>query len=100
MSTFEEALQQRQREVMDVTRVRTPETSGFMVEIDQETLESLKRDAARYRYLRDEDNWGDDSGEDSGEDCWAILGEVSWEAFDEIVDSRMAKEKENVRKTL
>ena len=31
----------------------------------------LERDAARYRFLRDEDNWGDDSGDD----CWERLGE-------------------------
>lgn len=47
-------------------------------------FESLLRDAARYRFIRDEDNWGEDSGWDS----WGALGEAHASRFDEIVDSR------------
>lgn len=47
--------------------------------------ELLRRDAERYRFLRDEDNWG----EDSGDDCWARLGESHAGEFDAIVDKRM-----------
>jgi len=47
----------------------------------------LERDATRYRFLRDEDNWG----EDSGSDCWEVLGESSADSFDAVVDSRIAK---------
>jgi hypothetical protein len=47
-------------------------------------IKDLQRDATRYEYLRDEDNWG----EDSGDDCWEALGEAHGVAFDEIVDSR------------
>ena len=50
-------------------------------------IAELERDAARYRFLRDENNWG----EDSGADCWGILGESHAAAFDDVVDSRMAK---------
>lgn len=57
------------------------------VEVNLEILRDLQRDAERYRFLRDEDNWGDDSGDDT----WEILGESSMSAFDEIVDSRLAK---------
>jgi hypothetical protein len=48
-------------------------------------LEKAEADAARYRFLRDEDNWGEDSGDDS----WEMLGESHGEMFDGIVDSRM-----------
>ena len=44
----------------------------------------IKRDVERYRFLRDEDNWGEDSGDD-----WGALGEVHAEQFDAIVDARM-----------
>lgn len=48
--------------------------------------ENLK-DALRYQFLRDEDNWG----EDGEEDCWAELGEAHGDEFDAIVDSRMGR---------
>lgn len=54
----------------------------YLVKADSDA----KKDAGRYRFMRDEDNWG----EDSGEDCWSNLGESHALAFDEIVDSRMA----------
>lgn len=41
--------------------------------------------AIRYEFMRDEDNWG----EDSGDDCWEALGHAHANRFDEIVDSRM-----------
>lgn len=50
-------------------------------------ISELERDAARYRFLRDEDNWG----EDSGSDCWKVLGESHADSFDAVVDSRIAK---------
>jgi len=56
----------------------------------KEAAEKIKRapaDVERYRFLRDEDNWGEDSGDDS----WAVLGESHGEAFDKVIDSRMAK---------
>lgn len=43
------------------------------------------QDAQRYRFLRDPDNWGEDSGEDS----WLKLSEASFEDFDQIVDRRL-----------
>lgn len=49
-------------------------------------IESLQRDADRYRYLRDEDNWGDDCDPVS----WEVLGEAHAGEFDAIVDARMA----------
>ena len=60
------------------------QSSDPMVEVNLNVLRDLQRDARRYRYLRDEDNWG----EDSGEDCWELLGEATGEVFDGIVDSR------------
>lgn len=56
------------------------------VKVDEKELQALVRDAERYRFLRIEDNWG----EDSGADCWEVLGESSGVAFDDIVDTRMA----------
>lgn len=53
--------------------------------IDEKTMAPLLLDAMRYRLLRDEDNWG----EDSGADCWAALGEAHGKEFDAIVDSRL-----------
>lgn len=50
-------------------------------------VEELKVDANRYRFLRDEDNWGGDDGND----CWEELGQSHGNAFDAIVDSRIAK---------
>lgn len=46
------------------------------------------RDARRYRFLRDVDNWGEDSGEAS----WEALGESSMSEFDALVDLRMSQE--------
>ena len=47
---------------------------------------ALTKDAGRYRFLRDEDNWGEDSGYTS----WEMLGESHAEIFDKIVDARIA----------
>ena len=44
-----------------------------------------KRDAERYRFLRDVDLWGEDSGPYS----WEALADASCGDFDEIVDKRM-----------
>lgn len=51
----------------------------------KEECELLRLDAKRYRFLRNEDNWGDDSGDD----CWARLGESHAGEFDAVVDKRM-----------
>jgi len=58
-----------------------------VVTLSGDEYDALLLDAERYRFLRDEDNWG----EDSGEDTWAILGEYSGEWFDQVVDARIAK---------
>ncbi len=47
--------------------------------------EELLRDAKRYRFLREEDNWGDDSEQPD----WDTLGEATTLAFDAYVDQRM-----------
>ena len=57
------------------------------VEVNLPVLRQLQRDAERYRFMRDEDNWGDDSGEDT----WDLLGQSHADAFDKIVDSRIEK---------
>lgn len=59
-------------------------------------LNAIMRDAERYRYLRDEGSWG----EDSGDDCWEILGECHAEEFDAIVDKRMARYKQESSKIM
>lgn len=45
--------------------------------------ETDKRDAARYRFLRDDDNWCDNGN------AWELLGEASGSAFDDIIDLQM-----------
>lgn len=57
------------------------------IEVDLHVLRELQRDANRYRFMRFDDNWGDDNGDDT----WGILGEATCDAFDEIVDSRIEK---------
>ena len=42
-------------------------------------------DANRYRFLRDADNWGEDSGDFN----WDMLGDTSGMDFDIVVDERM-----------
>ena len=56
-----------------------------------EGLASILKDAQRYKWLRDEEAWGDDAHE-SGGGKWAILGEKSHSDFDEFIDAEMAKE--------
>ena len=46
---------------------------------------ALQRDADRYRFLRDEDNWGADTIEVG----WGALTDATEDAFDAIVDERM-----------
>ena len=48
--------------------------------------EELRRDAERYRKLRDEDAWGEDTSE-SGGSRWGELGEMHGAAFDAVVDA-------------
>jgi predicted nuclease with TOPRIM domain len=47
-------------------------------------VERLREDAMRYRYLRDENNWGEDSGND-----WGELAEAAPVEFDNMIDARM-----------
>lgn len=60
-----------------------------IIEVSLTALRDLQRDAERYRYLRDEENWGEDSGVDS----WGFLGESTHGEFDHIVDSRIRHQK-------
>ena len=55
-------------------------------------LEKLQnsRDASRYRWLRNDDNWGEDSDE-----AWLALGELSGEDFDKFIDARRLSENRN-----
>lgn len=71
-------------------RYRESEEELRFLENVEEVIKSYYEDAERYRFLRDEENWGEDSGSDS----WSALGESSMCTFDEIVDSRMSKVKE------
>lgn len=51
----------------------------------EEEVKRLRLNAGRYEFLRDEDNWGEDSGDD-----WGRLGEANGEEFDRLVDARWA----------
>lgn len=52
-------------------------------------IERLREDAERYRWLRDDDNWGCDNDEEQGiESFWSLLGEHSLSDFDEFIDER------------
>lgn len=42
--------------------------------------------AERYRWLRNDDNWGEDSKE-----AWLALGELFGEDFDKFIDDRRLK---------
>lgn len=46
-------------------------------------------DAERYRKLRNDDNWGEDTCRES-DSAWKILGHLSGEAFDDFIDTRFA----------
>jgi len=49
-----------------------------------EVPEGIFRDAMRYRFLRCEDNWGDDTDEG-----WDRLGHATFGEFDRIIDDRV-----------
>lgn len=53
----------------------------------QGLLYQYKHDADRYRVLRSEDAWGEDTS-DSCCSAWQLLGELSGKAFDDFVDAR------------
>lgn len=56
--------------------------------VDCEEYRELKRDAERYRYLRERKHWDSD-------DAWAVLSmTVEGVEFDGVVDSKMAKAKQ------
>lgn len=46
-------------------------------------LDAAMKDAERYRFLRDDDNWCDD------DDAWERLGELSCLEFDDAIDDAM-----------
>ena len=52
-------------------------------------IERLKEDAERYRFLRDENNWGCDNDETT-ESRWGDLGECHGGDFDAFVDKARA----------
>lgn len=54
-------------------------------------VRGLEQDAERYRFIRDTDNWGEDSPNEN-RDTWDDLTEAHCQEFDRIVDSRMQKE--------
>jgi hypothetical protein len=54
---------------------------------ERDYFNKLMVDAERYRFMRNEDNWGEDSGDDS----WEKLAQAHSFEFDAIVDSRMNK---------
>lgn len=64
------------------------ERDARIEELERELAEARK-DAERYRWLRDEDNWGDDTG-----NRWAILGELTHGEFDNWIDAAMRQEGE------
>jgi hypothetical protein len=47
--------------------------------------ERLRKDAERYQWLREEDNWSDDY------DNWATLGEKTHKEFDDYIDAAMRR---------
>ena len=49
--------------------------------------EESARDAARYRFIRDDDNWQDDAPDTA---TWDNLGELSMAEFDAAVDKKMS----------
>lgn len=55
-----------------------------------EELQSLVRDAERYRFLRDEERWNIDEEPKT----WAELTEETLGFFDQIVDKKMAQEEQ------
>lgn len=70
-----------------------PNTTLYTTPPSTAEVEALRRDAERYRWLKDEDNWGCDnpSGEQD-ESLWGDLGELHGDAFDEFVDQRIREE--------
>lgn len=65
-----------------------------IVEVDLQVLRDLQKDAERYRFLRIDDDWGEDSGELNS---WECLGQSSGKEFDAIVDSRIKMHQEEVQ---
>ena len=79
----EEALQKRQREVMAPRDVRVPDPPLYLREIDEKVLEDLRRDAERYRFLRDEHI--------QAQPNWAADAQSNADYFDRVVDNRKDK---------
>lgn len=58
------------------------EVEGWIKELKQ--AETTAVDAARYRFIRIEDNWGPDNGND-----WSDLGELTMDEFDDYIDLKI-----------
>ncbi len=56
-------------------------------EAAERKAEESARDAARYRFIRDDDNWQDDAPDTA---TWDNLGELSMAEFDAAVDKKMS----------
>ncbi len=55
------------------------------IKVLEKQVKELEVDTARYKWLRDEDNWGDDNEGDG----WGVLGESNGIAFDALIDKRI-----------
>ena len=62
-------------------------TIVYIAQLEQENAE-LRKDAERYRWLRNDDNWGDDA-----DHRWEVLGEKSCKDFDALIDATMGAKK-------
>ena len=77
----------------ELTVIRASDGKHFNHRIDMATLEFVQpdratiTDALRYRFIRDDDNWG----EDIEPDDWGHLGELSHGQFDELIDRKMSR---------
>ncbi|MCE7521938.1 hypothetical protein [Alloalcanivorax xenomutans] len=55
-------------------------------------MSAQTEDAARYRWLRDEDNWGCDNPQgEKSESLWGDLGELHGQSFDDFIDGLRLK---------
>jgi hypothetical protein len=70
--------------------VNMPKDDALVLRILAEN-EELQKDAERYRWLRNEDNWGADDG------LWEALGESHCGEFDDLIDERMKVQECDVR---
>jgi hypothetical protein len=76
------ALDDMTEERNELERLNLLHENGALVKALKDELASTQKDAERYRWLRDDDNWGDDA-----DNRWEVLGEKSCKDFDEIIDA-------------